>query len=201
MTTSAFARPSMKRPERKEEAIAAFALEQLASDAGNHEILDVMLVALSTKSPVVKGLEAIQGQMARNSIRMRLILATLPENDPAEELACFAPIEIRWAANPRFLDAHEQLVLGQSACWIGDCMRRDPEKRDVFQSFNGDCLEATAWARISFERLWQAAKPLAMIEGPASDPLPAAEDQPSLPLPKHILQERDGLERTRQGGR
>jgi hypothetical protein len=191
----------MKRPERKQDAVAAFVLEQLASDAGTHEVLDVMLVALSTKSPVVKGLEAIHQEMGRKPIRMRLILATLPENDPAEELRCFAPIEIRWAANPRFLDAHEQLVLGQSASWIGDCMRRDPEKRDAFHSFNSDCLEATAWARISFERLWQAARPLAMIEGPASDPLPVAEEPTSLPLPEHIVQERDDLERTRQNGR
>ena len=64
------------------------------------------------------------------------------ENDPAEELAALAPAEIRWAKNPRMLDAHEQLVIGPNSTWMGDCMRRDPTKRDAFQSFNVDCPEA-----------------------------------------------------------
>jgi len=71
-----------------------------------------------------------------------------------------APIEIRWACNPRLLDAHEELVVGPLTSWTGDCMRRDPNKRDAYESFNSGCAEAAGWARISFDRLWQASEPL-----------------------------------------
>ena len=147
MTLQACSRQGTKSQDKKVDALVEFVREQISSGAVAGSAPECLLIALSAKSPVVSAMRLVFEEFKVQSPQMRLILATLPENDPAEELACFAPIEVRWAANPRFLDAHEQLVVGDTASWTGDCMRRDPEKRDAFQSFNPDCTEATGWAR------------------------------------------------------
>lgn len=184
MTTQAFPRPRMDQRDSKEEALAVFVRSYLEAEQLAGEELEIMLMALSTKSPVVSALQSVYSSLAGNP-KLRLILATLPHNDPAEDMSCFAPVEIRWAANPRFLDAHEQLVLGTSASWTGDCMRRDPHKRDAFQSFNRDCLESAGWARICFDRIWEAADPLAVIDA-CSSAAPEHGLCSEMPMPEHI---------------
>ena len=49
---------------------------------------------------------------------------------------------------------HEQLVLGPAASWVGDCMRRDPMKRDAYECYAADCSKTAGWARTSFDRFW-----------------------------------------------
>lgn len=68
--------------------------------------------------------------------------------------------EIRVLHDPRYLDGHEQLVLGGRSLWFGDCMRREPEKRDAFASFVDDNEAASARSRATFNRIWAAAKPI-----------------------------------------
>jgi hypothetical protein len=58
--------------------------------------------------------------------------------------------EVRWARDPRLIEAHEQLVLGAQTCWIGDSMRRDPTKCDAFESYVEGCGEAAGCALVSF---------------------------------------------------
>ena len=164
MTTQALPRRRTNQLSDRTEEVAQFVREQISAGLSEAGAIEVSVVALSAKSPVVHALRTAYNNDMSHSVRLRLILATMPENDPVQEMADLAPIEVRWAANPRFLDAHEQLVIGESASWTGDCMRRDPEKRDAYQSFNSNCLEATGWARISFERLWGSAEPLAVVD-------------------------------------
>ena len=54
--------------------------------------------------------------------RLYACLSELSPRDPAREL-------IRWARNPRLLDAHEQVTYGDAISWSGDAMRRDPSSR------------------------------------------------------------------------
>lgn len=177
MTTQSSPRNTIDRRLERELEIADFVRKTSTTAFCDERDDELLVVALSSKSPVIVALQAVSADTAAPRHATRIILATLPENDPAEELKALAPAEIRWAATPRLMDAHEQLVVGSTSSWTGDCMRRDPTKLDAFQSFNDNCLEATGWARISFERLWAAAKPLAAIPAPdaeAMEPLSAA---------------------------
>ena len=45
--------------------------------------------------------------------------------------------EFRVLGDPRFGAAHEQLVVGTHV-WTGDCLRRDPNKRDAFEVYHSD---------------------------------------------------------------
>ena len=65
-----------------------------------------------------------------------------------------ALIEIRWARRAALLDAHEQLVLGTGLSWAGDCMRREPEKRDAYEQFDTFDAAAAARATGSFSGFW-----------------------------------------------
>ena len=60
---------------------------------------------------------------------------------------------VRWARDPRLLEAHEQLVLGRTRCWSGDAMRRGATKTDLFESLNEGLVEAANIGRLAFERL------------------------------------------------
>ena len=55
------------------------------------------------------------------------------------------------------------MVLGTSFSWHGDCMRRDPETRDAFESF--ECFNAAAAHRasLSFAALWSKCQAVAVI--------------------------------------
>ncbi|MCB1509634.1 MAG: hypothetical protein KDJ36_01930 [Hyphomicrobiaceae bacterium] len=170
MTTQSAPRNFKDRRSEREFEIAAFIRKCLTTSQSVSGSDELLVIALSSKSPVIAALDTVLAETAAPRSTVRIILATLPENDPAEELKNTAPAEVRWAANPRLMDAHEQLVIGSESSWVGDCMRRDPDKLDAFQSFNESCLEAAGWARISFERLWAAAKPLATIPGPVDFP-------------------------------
>ncbi|PPC87349.1 MAG: hypothetical protein CTY39_02870, partial [Hyphomicrobium sp.] len=54
----------------------------------------------------------------------------------------------------------EQLVIGDAHVWIGDCMRRDPAKRDAFEIYHLNVTTATNNTSASFAKLWSSAKPL-----------------------------------------
>ena len=63
----------------------------------------------------------------------------------------------RFLTDARMLEAHEQLVLGPATVWIGDCMRRDPSKRDAFETYCDLNVPTARSARRSFERMWSMA--------------------------------------------
>jgi hypothetical protein len=57
------------------------------------------------------------------------------------------------------LEAHEQLILSPTAIWTGDCMRRDPVKRDAYEAYAPDSAETARIAQQCFERVWTASEP------------------------------------------
>ena len=75
---------------------------------------------------------------------------------------------IRWARNPRLLDAHEQVTYGDIMCWSGDAMRRDADKRNALTLFDESAGDAVRHGRLAFEALWTscALVPKGRLMGP-----------------------------------
>jgi len=123
-------------------------------------------VVRSLESPALRAVAGLSAEIAATGRSLRT-LVVLP--DVASETAAALPLDLgsldanfRQARNPRLIDAHEQLVLAPAAIWIGDCMRRDPQKRDAFELF--DPTGATAlWAARCFDRLWERGEPLDVV--------------------------------------
>ena len=125
----------------------------------------ILLVARSAASPVARALAALGPQLAAADVRVSVIFASVASSASAQSWSApgsalgFCP-DIRWARNPRLSDAHEQLVLGDRTAWYGDCMRRDPEKRDAFERFHAVCPQTAGSAQRSFQRLWALSEPV-----------------------------------------
>lgn len=187
------------RLEDKETKLKAFVrtvIENSAArsgaESGNHPI---MLIARSIESPSAKAIAALVREGVITS-PVRTILALLPRSDADAEEAAAAIAALagsnggRIIRDVRLYDAHEQIVLGSVSSWIGDCMRRDPMKRDAYECFAADCSKTAGWARISFERLWQSCEPmtedvLATASGAAADvclPAVSGDDATADPL-------------------
>jgi hypothetical protein len=115
----------------------------------------VLVVARSGQSPVLRALHAVVRDGVVPGVEARVVLADDEWSAPAGEggeLSC----DVRIAGNPRLLDAHEQLIVGD-ATWYGDSMRRDPLKRDAFECFATNDQASARRARSIFEKLWQSA--------------------------------------------
>jgi len=122
----------------------------------------IQFVARSTDSPSARALLALGDKIAAAGICIEVIFAIIERpGSPwlADDGAPFAR-EIRHAVNPRLLDAHEQLILGDSIAWIGDSMRRDPDKRDAYEVFGTDSYEIVRHALLSFQRIWARSEPV-----------------------------------------
>lgn len=115
----------------------------------------VLVVARSAHSPVLQALHTMVRDGIIPGIEARIIIADEEAgaaSGDSGELAC----DVRIANNPRLLDAHEQLIVGD-ATWYGDSMRRDPMKRDAFECFLANDPIAARRARATFDKLWQSA--------------------------------------------
>lgn len=125
----------------------------------------LLLVIRSLDSPLAKAVTALMQERVID-MPIRAIFAMIQRSDlqAAGEGSPFSTQNsIRMAADARLLDVHEQIVLGPSASWIGDCMRRDPRKRDAYECYAANCTETARWARISFERLWSRSDAIGVI--------------------------------------
>lgn len=125
------------------------------------------LLALSSDSPAARALEELSSDLAAAGIKVEAILARQSRNG----LIAFA--ECRFVNDLRLLDAHEQLVLDGESVWIGDCMRRDPLRRDAFEQYADTCAATAARAVRSFAQIWRAAGPSGSLTATRSWPGPA----------------------------
>jgi hypothetical protein len=134
------------------------------------------LLALSADSPVARVMSELAPECSAAGVQVQAVLARHARNDAIAWADC------RFVNDLRLLDAHEQLVLDHATVWIGDCMRRDPLRRDAFQQFAERSTEAAGYAARSFAHIWLAAGPsgsLAMSRTWTGLRLPALFD-PSL---------------------
>ena len=159
-------RMSVTRRGEKEQRLGEFIAEHLAEaqESPLQPGSELLLVARSVESPVVKAVSAHAAQIVAAGYSVRLIVAqadrdSMPRGWVLSDVVD-VDCEVRWARKPRLIEAHEQLVLGPETCWIGDSMRREPAKCDAYESYADACAKTAASALVSFERLWQTCEPL-----------------------------------------
>ena len=127
------------------------------------------LVLRSARSVPAQALTLMKDALADASIRAKAVVARLEPTDDLKQicdtLRALSPEAdpaalIRWAREPRLLEAHEQVTYGLDMCWTGDAMRRDADKRNPLTLFDMDATGATARALHAFKALWNAAVPV-----------------------------------------
>jgi hypothetical protein len=150
------------------------------------------MILRSPEADPAKALIGMTGALERKSVRARVILARIEPDDDLRKLfdalAVLAPHEpahelIRWARNPRLLEAHEQVTYGETMCWSGDAMRRDADKRNALTLFDEEAQEAVRLGRLAFEALWTASAlvPKGRLTGPDTARPSGANEQPAEP--------------------
>lgn len=165
MRLSASARMHVVFQEEKESRIKELIQKDLADRkaAGERAFgTTYCLVARSSDSPAARALFAVAADAAAMGIEVRTLFVQHSSAAAKSIAAGQAAAGGQWRAiaDPRLLDAHEQLVLGEAKAWIGDCMRRDPSRRDSYETYCNSSNAAVLWAARSFERMWTAAAPL-----------------------------------------
>ena len=124
----------------------------------------------------------MKDELERVGLDAKVVLAKL---EPQEELRQLflslthlsprqQPCQLmRWARNPRLLDAHEQVTYGEAVCWSGDAMRREADRRNALTLFNETAPELVRLGRLAFDALWAASSPVPerhLVDRPAPKP-------------------------------
>jgi hypothetical protein len=159
--------PSVVKREDKMETVRTFIKASLLMPraANAAAITEITLVARSAESPVARALVSLGADIASRGLTVRAIFGHLEcEKSPAGWSIAGPEIpfnrHLRWAKNPRLADAHEQLVLGPVTAWVGDCLRRDPSRRDAYEQYAASDPRTAETLVTSFARLWDASVPL-----------------------------------------
>jgi hypothetical protein len=166
MTTPALS--EVVRASEKKARLEAFVLQQLPALAMSHGHgfpVAARVVARSFDSPVIQVLEAIEARTdVTGGLRLDVLIAAAvsPANAEANDRPLYRQVArnggaILVGSDPRLLEAHEYLILGETGLWIGDCMRRDPAVRDAFEAYGPFSGHALTLAQRSFDRLWRVA--------------------------------------------
>ncbi len=127
------------------------------------------MILRSAASDPAMALIGVKGALQRAGLSARVILARLdPEYDLRQLVASLselspqtpAPELVRWARNPRLLEAHEQVIFGETMCWTGDAMRRDADRRNALALFEEDSQDKARLGRLAFAAMWAASSPV-----------------------------------------
>src|SRR5262245_65163605 len=130
---------------------------------------NLTMILRSPASDPAKALIGLKGALKRAGLGAKVIVAQL---DPGDELRrLFAALTelapqadaadlIRWARNPRLLEAHEQVIYGGTMCWSGDAMRRGADRRNALTLFEENSADKARFGRLAFAALWAASSPV-----------------------------------------
>ena len=162
------------------------------------------MILRSAASDPAKALVGMKGALQHAGVSAKVILARLePEDDLKQLFASLselapqepAPELIRWARNPRLLDAHEQVTYGEAMCWSGDAMRRDADRRNALTLFDEEAPDTVRLGRLAFEALWavSAHVPERRLLGPATA-RPSGAFQPDQDAPVAVSPLRPSLQ-------
>jgi hypothetical protein len=163
---------------RSEQKIRAFIEAALLTPRLDGD-LPLILVARSVDSVVARALFSLGDRVAGRHLACRIVVTS--NDKQVDRVTNPTPAfthEIRVVSDARVLDGHEQLVIGDGSIWFGDCMRRDPAKRDGFESFTHGDARAARMARQTFAKLWTLGKPVHVKAGPALSHAPLNEPVP-----------------------
>lgn len=143
------------------------------------------LVVRSHESPVVRALTALAAELTEARCSIEVVVAL-----PGADNAVIWPAELadlsacRTLDDPRLLDAHEQLWLDAETVWIGDCMRREPDKRDAYECYGRGCRTTAAGVLASFDKFWgKAARANHAPDVKVSKPVAAEADPVMVGVP------------------
>lgn len=162
--------------DRHLEILSRF-IARVESDGAEPRTLTMILrSAASTASLALIGMSR---DLARAGIVAKAVVASLePEEDLRRLFASLSELcpadsaeeLIRWARDPRLLDAHEQVTYGATVCWSGDAMRREADKRNALSLFDESAPRTALLAQRAFEALWSASTVVAerRLIGPAT---------------------------------
>lgn len=184
------------RKDEKEPRIKAFIERhlQLRDASGMQEPCEFLLLARSPESPVCKALSALAASLADQKITLRVLFTAIDtgafQGDMTASAALLQAATIRIMNDSRLYEAHEQLVLDNETCWIGDCMRREPAKRDAYERYAFLSIETARAAMITFSHFWRLGSPAITISGgPSSLGLKTSQDpsvfSPAIPGPEN----------------
>jgi hypothetical protein len=137
------------------------------ADPGHHSADRrlITLIARSAASDAAQALIGMKDELLQAGLKVKAIVARLePEAELKQLFVCLSDLDpaspsrelIRWARNPRLLDAHEQVTYGERMCWSGDAMRRDAGKRNALALFADAAPDVARLGRLAFEALWGA---------------------------------------------
>jgi hypothetical protein len=142
------------------------------------------LLARSPDSPVACALAGMVTDAQALGIDIQAVFlrpgAVAPASDGSSPFLS-PSVTCRKAGDRRLVEAHEQLFLGNGRVWIGDCMRRDPARRDAFESYFEFSEIVASWTERSFQRIWANSLPLDLkraSSAPSARPLPDYTDAP-----------------------
>ncbi len=155
-------RPTVTVRTDKEERLKDFVGEGLARSA-EEPARDMSVTAFlrNPDSPAARALSAVCQEGRAEGARIRVLICDTNVDEPLPaSVMDIAGAEFRIFSHSRFAAAHEQLVVGRRRVWIGDCLRRDPTKRDAFEVFHLEDEATHLFATISFERLWALGRPI-----------------------------------------
>ena len=147
------------KPEEKRQILCGFIADSVALDAATvgpipaARVLKATLIAHSPASPVALALSSYAAAEPGVTLQLRAIFASVessPAEAPGARPACLSTaidwVGLRQVVDVRLHDAHEQMVLDGSSTWVGDCLRRDPAKRDAYETYAPANPTATRWA-------------------------------------------------------
>lgn len=165
---------SVIKKEEKEAKLKAFIVDHFsrrdAASDGQAADRVLLLIARSHESPVVRALAGVVADSNLPNVTLKaLVLA--PGNHPADTWpASLSDVtDLRITCDLRLLDAHEQLWLDAETAWIGDCMRREPSKRDAYECYAHECQKTAKTVETSFHHLWEKGHAI-VIEAAVIDP-------------------------------
>jgi hypothetical protein len=123
--------------------------------------ISLTLFVRSPDSPVARALHAAWSEGLVEAARIRILICDTNADEPsAPSLLDNSDADLRVLSDPSFGPAHEQLAIGHTHVWIGDCLRRDPTKRDAFEIYHPNDPAIGVFATASFEKLWARGRPL-----------------------------------------
>lgn len=162
--------------EEREQKLRSFIEASLGRDTAERGVA-IQLLARSGDSLVVRVVLAMAEQLAADGRAAQIVLASTAGEDGGPcamddgEVTARFEHEIRILDDNRIREGHEQLIVGDAGVWFGDCMRREPDKRDGFECFvDNDGGEAKR-ARQTFAALWATARPYLSQHPSSGEPL------------------------------
>jgi hypothetical protein len=165
--------------ETREQRLTGFLTAGMQEAAAAREGMTegtILAVARCGESPVARALIALRPVLAARGYKVRVVFSE--EDAQVDQFIAGSTDggtlpEVRVVRNPRLRDAHEQLIVCGAAVWFGDSLRRDNNRRDLFEQYLESAPDAALAAARAFERLWARTEPYLTLAALASDSLAA----------------------------